>query len=791
MALPPEPPPTGSDPPPVAPDGRRRRRRPRADPGAARRGGQGRRRPGRHPVGARRRAARPGPRAARRRAGHGQDAARQGRRGRPRPRLQAGAVHARPDAVRRDRPGDLRAADGHASASARDRCSPTCCWPTRSTGRRRRPRPRCSSRWRSARSSIEGDRPPAARPVRRRRHPEPGGVRGHLPVARGAARPLPVQAPGRRTRRFEQEQEVLARHDRGLDPHDIAAAGVRPVATAADLAAARAEDRGHAGRAAGAGLHRRARAGDAGLAVADARRVAPRRDRAAARVQGLGLAGRARLRDARRGQGGGQAGAAPPDPCCVPSSSSRGPPPTACSTASWPRCRSPADRRGGRAPCPSPPVGCAARRRRWPSILRASRSTAGVGLPRRQRRRWCCWRWSTGRLAPAPARIDIVRMAARRDRARAPRRASRGSCTNPTGRRPARRRSPTSWRRRCRPGTPARRVTVPAARHGRGVARPSAVAPRPLRADVAGRAGRRAARPGRPPGAPAAARRCSASTRRSSPATRPSCASTRPASSRSACARPRDAAAAPSSTSCASTRSTTSSAASTGRPPPAPARPIVRTYRAERNQTVISLLDNGRIMAGRVDDVPARRARHGRGDDADRGGHPARRPRRAGRLRPRGAGRRAPGPRSRPAGPGHRGHVRRSSRRWPRATTRARSPRTLARFRRRAMLVRLHRPGRAGRGRDAHPGAAADQPQPPRGGGRGAGSRRRAVGDGHADRRRAAPTARRRRSPRSRSGAARPPGCAASAPPSSTRRPAQLATRLADAYLKVKATGRL
>lgn len=31
---------------------------------------------------------------------------------------------------------------------------------------------------------------------------------------------------------------------------------------------------------------------------------------------------------------------------------------------------------------------------------------------------------------------------------------------------------------------------------------------------------------------------------------------------------------------------------------------IVRTYRAERNQTVISLVDNGRIMAGRVDDVP-------------------------------------------------------------------------------------------------------------------------------------------------------------------------------------------
>jgi MoxR-like ATPase len=40
---------------------------------------------------------------------------------------------------------------------------------------------------------------------------------------------------------FEQEQEVLARHDRGLDPHDIAAAGIRPVAGAADLARARAQ----------------------------------------------------------------------------------------------------------------------------------------------------------------------------------------------------------------------------------------------------------------------------------------------------------------------------------------------------------------------------------------------------------------------------------------------------------------------------------------------------------------------------------------------------------------------
>lgn len=33
-------------------------------------------------------------------------------------------------------------------------------------------------------------------------------------------------------------------------------------------------------------------------------------------------------------------------------------------------------------------------------------------------------------------------------------------------------------------------------------------------------------------------------------------------------------------------------------------RPIVRTYRAERNQTVLCLLDNGRVMAGRVAGVP-------------------------------------------------------------------------------------------------------------------------------------------------------------------------------------------
>jgi MoxR-like ATPase len=40
---------------------------------------------------------------------------------------------------------------------------------------------------------------------------------------------------------FEQEEQILARHDGGLDPHDLGAAGLTAVAGAADIAAARAE----------------------------------------------------------------------------------------------------------------------------------------------------------------------------------------------------------------------------------------------------------------------------------------------------------------------------------------------------------------------------------------------------------------------------------------------------------------------------------------------------------------------------------------------------------------------
>ncbi len=86
-----------------------------------------------------------------------------------------------------------------------------------------------------------GSLAPAARAVHRDRHPEPRRVRGHLPAARGAARPLPVQA-GRRVphRRTGAGDPGPPRPGHRI-PTTSAGAGVRPVASAADLEAARRE----------------------------------------------------------------------------------------------------------------------------------------------------------------------------------------------------------------------------------------------------------------------------------------------------------------------------------------------------------------------------------------------------------------------------------------------------------------------------------------------------------------------------------------------------------------------
>ena len=132
---------------------------------------------------------------------------------------------------------------------------------------------------------------------------------------------------------------------RGFDPRDLAAAGVRPVAGAADLAAGRAAVREVHGRRRGARLHRRHRAGPPGESPSlSARRLAARRDRAAGDGPGVGLAVRPRLRDARRRQGAGPADAAAPGRAAARGRAGGRRPPTACSTASSPPCRSRAER---------------------------------------------------------------------------------------------------------------------------------------------------------------------------------------------------------------------------------------------------------------------------------------------------------------------------------------------------------------------------------------------------------------------------------------------------------------
>ena len=220
----------------------------------------------------RHRAARQRPRAARGRARRGQDAARQGAGRRARPRLRPGAVHARPDAVRRDRPGDLSARRaGGAAGTFRFREGPVFTNLLLADEINRTP-PKTQAALLEAMEerqvTIEGQARAAARPVHRRRDPEPGRVRGHVPAARGAARPLPAQAAGRATRSAEQEQEVLAPPRRRGSTRTTSRRVVRPVATAADLAAARAARRRGARRAARARLRRQPGPGDPGVAVA-------------------------------------------------------------------------------------------------------------------------------------------------------------------------------------------------------------------------------------------------------------------------------------------------------------------------------------------------------------------------------------------------------------------------------------------------------------------------------------------------------------------------------------------
>ena len=110
----------------------------------------------------------------------------------------------------------------------------------------------------------------------------------------------------------EQEVEMLARHDAGLDPHDLAAAGVRAVASRCRPRRRPGGDPPDPRRPGDPAVHRGAVPGDARIAGAAARRVAARRDVDAPRVQGVGVAERAQLRHPGRGQGRRQAVPASP-----------------------------------------------------------------------------------------------------------------------------------------------------------------------------------------------------------------------------------------------------------------------------------------------------------------------------------------------------------------------------------------------------------------------------------------------------------------------------------------------
>ena len=99
--------------------------------------------------------------------------------------------------VRRHGLVDLQPARRPTSSSGPARSSRTSSSPTRSTAPRRRRRRRCSRRCRSGRSRSTATTHPLERAVPRARDAEPDRVRGHVPAARGAARPVPP-APRRR-----------------------------------------------------------------------------------------------------------------------------------------------------------------------------------------------------------------------------------------------------------------------------------------------------------------------------------------------------------------------------------------------------------------------------------------------------------------------------------------------------------------------------------------------------------------------------------------------------------------
>ena len=117
-------------------------------------------------------------------------------------RLPPHPVHARPPAERRHRRG---ASTTRRRPTFEFRRGPDLrarrCWPTRSTARRRARSPRCSRPWRSARSRWTARRTPLPEPFFLIATQNPIELDGHVPAARGPARPVPGEAQPRLSRR--------------------------------------------------------------------------------------------------------------------------------------------------------------------------------------------------------------------------------------------------------------------------------------------------------------------------------------------------------------------------------------------------------------------------------------------------------------------------------------------------------------------------------------------------------------------------------------------------------------
>ena len=69
--------------------------------------------------------------------------------------------------------------------------------------------------------SVDGQPRPLPEPVPGGRDAEPGRVRGHLPAARGAARPVPAQADAAAAAARATRSRCCSRHADGFDPRDL------------------------------------------------------------------------------------------------------------------------------------------------------------------------------------------------------------------------------------------------------------------------------------------------------------------------------------------------------------------------------------------------------------------------------------------------------------------------------------------------------------------------------------------------------------------------------------------